>query len=97
LPRQWTIPLLIRATRPRQWIKNVLLLAGLFFSREFFHAASVMRALMAFAIFCLASGAVYLFNDLLDAPRDRLNPQKARRPIASGELGAGPPQMTAAI
>ncbi len=65
------IPLLIKAMRPRQWIKNVLLLAGLFFSRQFFHSQSVFRALAAFVIFCAASGAIYLFNDLLDAPRDR--------------------------
>jgi 4-hydroxybenzoate polyprenyltransferase len=84
------MPLLIRAMRPRQWIKNVLLLAGLFFSSEILHASSVMRSLAAFAIFCMISGAIYLFNDLRDAPRDRLNPLKAKRPIASGELASGP-------
>jgi len=96
LPGQSTIPLLIKAMRPRQWIKNLLLLAGLFFSRQFFHAESVLRALAAFALFCAASGAIYLFNDLLDAPRDRLNPRKRQRPIASGQL-AGGTALTASV
>jgi 4-hydroxybenzoate polyprenyltransferase len=81
--------------RPRQWIKNILLLAGLFFSREILHVPSILRAAGAFTVFCLASGAIYLINDLLDAPRDRLNPQKARRPIASGQLASGPALVAA--
>ena len=72
--------------RPRQWTKNVLLFAGLFFSRNLLDPESVRRALEGFAIFCFLSGAVYMINDVRDAPRDRLHPRKCKRPIASGEL-----------
>jgi 4-hydroxybenzoate polyprenyltransferase len=85
-PRPSTPVLLLRGLRPHQWIKNVLLFAGLFFTRLFLHPASILRALAAFALFCAASGAIYLLNDILDAPRDRLNPRKRHRPIATGEL-----------
>jgi 4-hydroxybenzoate polyprenyltransferase len=78
--------LLLRAMRPRQWVKNILLFAGLFLSKNLFHRASDVRALAAFACFCAIASAIYLLNDLIDAPRDRLNPRKSSRPIASGDL-----------
>jgi 4-hydroxybenzoate polyprenyltransferase len=84
---QPTLPvLLLRAMRPRQWVKNVLLFAGLFLSNHLFHPDSAARALAAFACFCAIASAVYLLNDLIDAPRDRLNSKKSCRPIASGDL-----------
>lgn len=78
--------LILKAIRPKQWSKNVLLFAGLFLSHTFTHGPSVMRALLGFVTFCLISGAVYLVNDIIDLPRDRMHPRKALRPIASGEL-----------
>jgi len=83
---QTFIPTILKAMRPRQWIKNVLLLAGLLLSRRLLDPVSVERALAGFALFCLLSGAVYLLNDVLDRERDRRHPRKCKRPIASGAL-----------
>lgn len=81
---------IIKAMRPRQWTKNVLLLAGLFFARASLPAAAlpaaVGRALGGFVVFCLLSGAMYLLNDAIDVEKDRQHPRKCKRPIASGAL-----------
>ena len=71
--------------RPRQWIKNLFVFAGLVFAQRLF-TASVWPALGAFAIFCALSGAIYLLNDVADRDKDRLHPRKRERPIASGLL-----------
>lgn len=78
--------LLLKAMRPLQWTKNVLLFAGLLFALKFTDPASILKALAGFALFCLFSSSIYLINDLRDRERDRLNPRTARRPIASGAL-----------
>jgi len=72
--------------RPRQWTKNLILLAGVIFAQQLEDPASVMRALAACLVFCLASGAVYIFNDICDVEQDRQHPYKRLRPIASGRL-----------
>jgi 4-hydroxybenzoate polyprenyltransferase len=72
--------------RPRQWTKNGVVLIGLVFARELGDASQVRRALVAMALFCAFSGAVYLFNDLADVSKDRLHPTKRRRPLPSGQL-----------
>lgn len=77
---------LLRALRPRQWIKNAACLAGLIFSMQLFSPPAQLNAVAAVLMFCAASSAVYLLNDLCDRKKDRLNPTKARRPIASGDL-----------
>lgn len=71
--------------RPRQWVKNLFVFAGLIFSESLF-TPLVWPAIVAFAIFCALSGAIYVFNDLADVEKDRLHPTKRRRPIASGAL-----------
>ncbi len=71
--------------RPRQWVKNLFVFAGLIFSQNLF-TPLFWPALGAFAIFCGLSGAVYLVNDVADAEKDRLHPVKRRRPVASGAL-----------
>lgn len=74
--------------RVRQWTKNLLCFGGLFISRTVhWDAASLLGAALAFAAFCLAASSVYVFNDLHDAPRDRIHPRKRSRPIASGRVG----------
>jgi 4-hydroxybenzoate polyprenyltransferase len=78
---------LIASLRPHQWSKNLLVFAALGFTKHLFEPAPLLRALLAFAVFCALSGVVYLVNDLADVERDRLHPRKRRRPIASGELG----------
>ena len=74
------------AMRPKQWIKNLLLFAGLIFSRHFFEIERVKDAVAGFVLFCLFSGVIYLINDIRDADSDRLHPLKCKRPIASGRL-----------
>ena len=77
---------LLVSLRPHQWTKNLVVLAALAFSKHLFDGDAVVRAAMAFATFCVLSGAVYLVNDLVDLERDRLHPVKRARPIASGAL-----------
>src|SRR5262249_3875374 len=74
--------------RPRQWVKNLFVFAGLIFAQRLF-TPSAWTALAAFAIFCGLSGAIYLVNDVADRERDRLDPRKAMRPIAAGRLPVG--------
>jgi 4-hydroxybenzoate polyprenyltransferase len=71
--------------RPRQWVKNLFVFAGVVFAQQLFSPALAV-ALAAFIIFCGLSGAIYLLNDVADRERDLLHPVKRTRPIASGEL-----------
>jgi 4-hydroxybenzoate polyprenyltransferase len=79
---------LVRALRPRQWVKNGLLFAALVFDRQLTlsHLPDILRTIAGFIIFCLLSGAVYIINDIMDIEADRQHPQKRLRPIASGAL-----------
>jgi 4-hydroxybenzoate polyprenyltransferase len=77
---------IIQTMRPRQWLKNGFLAAGLFFDRQFFAFPSLFRVSLAIVSFCLLSSAVYIFNDLRDVESDRHHPRKRLRPIASGRL-----------
>ncbi len=85
-PRRGPVAALWVALRPRQWTKNLLLFAGIVFAAELDDASRWARALTAFAVYCAASSAAYLLNDLRDAGADRLHPVKRRRPLARGEL-----------
>ena len=80
------MPALVRALRPPEWIKNVLVFAGLLFSGKVDQIAQVGDATLTFIAFCAIASAGYLLNDLHDAAHDRLHPEKRHRPIASGEL-----------
>jgi 4-hydroxybenzoate polyprenyltransferase len=80
------MPPLLAAMRPQEWVKNVLVFAGLLFSGKVDEVAQMGDALITFVAFCAISSAGYLFNDLRDAEQDRLHPDKRHRPIASGEL-----------
>jgi decaprenyl-phosphate phosphoribosyltransferase len=80
---------LLRASRPRQWIKNVLVFAapgaaGLSLTPE--HVAPVLGA---FAAWCLVSSGTYLVNDAMDAEADRLHPRKRLRAVAAGVVPVG--------
>jgi 4-hydroxybenzoate polyprenyltransferase len=77
---------LVASLRPGQWTKNFLVFAPLVFAQQALERQALLRSLAAFAIFCLASGSVYLINDLLDRASDREHPLKRRRPIASGAV-----------
>ncbi len=87
---------LLRALRPVQWVKNVFVLAPMVFAERLGEPAVLGQAAVAFAAFCLASSAVYLFNDLRDLENDRRHPLKRHRPIASGALPV-PAAWTAAV
>lgn len=82
-PWQWPI---VVALRPTQWVKNLACFAGLIFSGQLFEPVLAVNAALAFVAFSAASSAVYLWNDLVDRARDRLNPRTADRPIASGAV-----------
>jgi 4-hydroxybenzoate polyprenyltransferase len=77
---------LIISLRPKQWSKNLLLFAGLVFSKNLFQVSFLLKATVGFILFCLLSGAVYVLNDLLDLEQDKTHPVKSRRPLASGKL-----------
>src|SRR5204863_4035814 len=83
--RSQAVALLV-AMRPPEWIKNVLVFAGLLFSQKLKQGPQVVDATITFVAFCAISSAGYLVNDLRDAPLDRRHPEKRHRPIASGEL-----------
>lgn len=87
------IKAIIISMRPKQWVKNLIIFAGLIFSKNIFNPPLLGLTVLAFVLFSLLSGALYIFNDLIDIREDRSHPLKATRPISSGRL----PVSTAAI
>lgn len=77
---------LIKSMRPRQWAKNVFLLAAIVFDRQLTNPTAMARTMAGLIIFCLLSSTVYLLNDIADIEADRNHPLKRLRPIASGAL-----------
>lgn len=77
---------LFKTMRPRQWTKNVFVLAALVFDQKLTDPQALLRSLAGFALFCLLSSTVYIINDVMDVEADRKHPTKCRRPIASGRL-----------
>ncbi len=76
---------LLRLMRPKQWVKNAFVLAPLIFARAFLDPASIRNTAIAFVLFCLASSAGYIVNDIHDIERDRRHPtKKSSRPLAAG-------------
>jgi decaprenyl-phosphate phosphoribosyltransferase len=72
--------------RPHHYVKNGFVLLPLFFGHQFAHLSVVLRCLTAFAAFCLAASAIYIYNDMRDVRADRLHPAKRNRPLASGAV-----------
>jgi 4-hydroxybenzoate polyprenyltransferase len=85
-PRFATPRALLVAMRPPEWIKNLLVYAGLLFSQQFDDLGLVLEVTLVFVAFCAISSAGYLVNDLRDVAHDRRHPEKRHRPIASGAL-----------
>lgn len=79
---------LVRGMRPRQWTKNLLVVAAPVAAGALTEPAVAGATLLAVVSFCLVSSAVYLVNDVVDAEADRLHPRKRLRPVAAGQLGA---------
>jgi 4-hydroxybenzoate polyprenyltransferase len=75
-----------KSIRPQQWLKNLFIFAPLIFSENIFNRSMLFQTLLAFVVFCLLSGALYILNDLKDIEEDRLHPIKSKRPLAAGEL-----------
>ena len=81
------ISALLKTMRPRQWAtKNIFIFAAIVFDKQLFVIDSFLRTLAGFALFCLISSSVYIFNDLADIEADRQHPEKKKRPIPSGKL-----------
>jgi decaprenyl-phosphate phosphoribosyltransferase len=89
--------ILLRACRPRQWVKNVLVLAAPIAGGIAFQPLVVAQMLVVFVAFCVASSGIYLVNDALDVESDRAHATKRRRPIASGELSLRTAWTAAAV
>lgn len=93
--RPSTLAVVIQALRPRQWTKNLAVLAPLVFAKNLLDPHAVILALGAVASFCLLAGGVYVLNDWVDRDKDRLHPIKRTRPIAAGFLsGRGAATLT---
>jgi decaprenyl-phosphate phosphoribosyltransferase len=80
------VPAVVRAVRPRQWIKNGLVLAAPLAAGRVDEPDVLAAIALAFIAFCMAASSVYLVNDVRDVAEDRLHPTKRLRPIAAGEL-----------
>jgi 4-hydroxybenzoate polyprenyltransferase len=77
---------ILKAMRPKQWVKNVFVFAALVFDRKLLDLDAFLITLGAFFLFCLLASSVYLINDILDRESDLNHPVKKNRPIASGKL-----------
>ncbi|MEK7165768.1 MAG: UbiA prenyltransferase family protein [Patescibacteria group bacterium] len=77
---------IFKAVRPRQWLKNLALFASIIFTGQLFTIPLLTTTIQAFFVFCAISSSNYLFNDVMDAPKDRKHPFKKNRPVASGAL-----------
>lgn len=86
-PRALPVRSLLAAMRPRQWSKNLLVLAAPVFAGDITEPTILVRAAVACAAFCVAASGVYLLNDVLDVSYDREHPVKRSRPVATGALG----------
>jgi 4-hydroxybenzoate polyprenyltransferase len=98
---------LIKTIRPHQWVKNLFVVAPMFFHKDLFGTAQsgdptlnlkvAGKAFLATAVFCLLAGAVYTINDLVDVEADRVHPVKRYRPLASGAVPEGLAKVFAAL
>jgi len=84
--RRGLVRAVIVAMRPKEWVKNLLVFAGLLFSGKFDELDAIGAATVTFIAFCLVASAGYPVNDARDVEEDRQHPKKRRRPIAAGEL-----------
>ncbi|MEX2106158.1 MAG: decaprenyl-phosphate phosphoribosyltransferase [Solirubrobacterales bacterium] len=97
VPRRSPLRAAIKTGRPHEWIKNVLVFAGLLFSGKLNQSHEVLLATLTFVSFCLISSAGYFVNDLIDVELDRRHPKKRFRPLAAGELSVGAARTIAPV
>ena len=77
---------LVKTIRPKQALKNFAIFAPLVFSGNLFVTEKFLSVLGGTLIFTILASSIYIFNDIIDLPRDRLHPFKKNRPIAKGTL-----------
>ncbi|HEV2791934.1 MAG TPA: UbiA prenyltransferase family protein, partial [Solirubrobacterales bacterium] len=97
VPRRSPLRAAIKTGRPKEWIKNVFVFAGLLFSGKFTELDAVGAALITFVAFCLISSAGYFLNDLIDVELDRKHPKKRFRPLAARELSEAAAKVIAPV
>lgn len=73
----------IKLLRPQHYIKNILVLLPLIFSKNIFNISILISSLLGMIAFCFTSSIVYIINDIRDVEKDRSHPVKCKRPIAS--------------
>lgn len=90
---------MVKALRPKQWVKNVLVLAApaAAGADALFHSSVLLDVLLAFIVFCMGASSIYLINDARDVEADRAHPTKRFRPIAAGVLPVGLAYAMAAL
>jgi 4-hydroxybenzoate polyprenyltransferase len=77
---------IIKAMRPKQWVKNIFIFAGIVFDRKLGDFEALSATILGAILFSLLASAIYIVNDISDIEADRLHPTKKNRPIASGAL-----------
>jgi decaprenyl-phosphate phosphoribosyltransferase len=85
-PRRGRARALVALARPRQWVKNALVIAAPGAAGALGHDDVPVRVVLACAAFCMISAGIYALNDVRDRDEDRRHPRKCRRPVAAGEL-----------
>ncbi|MFC1599196.1 decaprenyl-phosphate phosphoribosyltransferase [Candidatus Omnitrophota bacterium] len=88
---------LLLSLRPKQWVKNLFIFLPLIFGQKLFSFPSNVESIIAFFLFSLTAGVVYLINDIIDIEKDRLHPTKKLRPIASGKVSISQANAAACI
>lgn len=92
------LPPIIKLMRPKQWVKNVFVFPPILFSGAFLEADPVISIFIAFGLFCCASSATYILNDLGDIEADRQHPTKRfSRPLAAGTVSPRAAKILMAI
>lgn len=86
-----------RLLRPKQWTKNLLVFAAYLFAGKIDDAEATRLAILAFVGMCLLSSGTYALNDVLDAERDRVHPERKGRPVASGQVSKLTAMLLAAL
>jgi 4-hydroxybenzoate polyprenyltransferase len=87
----------LRLIRVHQWVKNIFVFVPLLFSQHLFDSYYFLDALSAFLVFCLASSAIYVINDIVDIESDRAHPVKKNRPLPSGQISTQAAIITASV
>lgn len=77
---------ILRLIRVHQWVKNLFVFVPLLFSMHLFDLLYFLQTLSAFIVFCFASSAIYVINDIVDIEADSAHPIKKNRPLPAGDI-----------